>query len=127
MRVLDDAEHVAEGVPDGPDLHAAPDVLHRLLRRRAEVEESLVGGVGVGDPPVRNASLRPPRGDRGIRDEPELEAADVEADVEGLVEVGGDAERLGIPGLRPRQIGDGVLRRPQAEELGSANGPPYRP
>ena len=56
----------------------------------AQPEQAGEGGAGVLDPPVDGDAAGAGRALGGVRIEPQLEAADIEADVEGLVEVGID-------------------------------------
>jgi len=80
-------------------------------------------GARICDTPVGTRSAG--AGGAGIRVwvETELITADVEADVERLVEIGLDAEHRAVPGLGPFDVGDVVDHRAQAEDrrLGAAH------
>ena len=56
---------------------------------------------------------------RAIRDEAQFEAADREADVERLIEVGRHAQHVGVPRLAAGEVGDGIDHGAQAENHGS--------
>src|SRR5262245_50445962 len=87
VRVLDDAEEIAERVAHAADLDPLADVLERRVRLGAGGEQALHRGAGVLNTPVGE---RPARAGAVLLDvgvEPQLKAADAEADVERLVEV----------------------------------------
>jgi hypothetical protein len=84
VRVLDHAERVAERIEHRRRLDAVADVLHGIAQRRAEAREPLDGLADVRDAPVRERAVGT---GLAVGQEPELEAADLEADVERLVEV----------------------------------------
>jgi len=92
------------------------NVGHRGVLAAAELAETGEGRVGVLDPPVDADTARAGRSLGGIGIEPQLEAADVEADVERLVEVRVDAEDGAVPLLRLVEVGHPVERGAQAED-----------
>lgn len=102
MRVLDDPDDVAEGVFDRRDEDSAAHIRDRLALLRAEFREACERGARVGDAPVGDDAVAGDRA-RGVGVEAEFVAADVEADVERLVEVRPGAEQRGVPLLRPRE------------------------
>src|ERR1700730_10919994 len=95
MRVFDEPEPVAERIEHDDHLDAVADVLDVLDLLRAGSQEVLEPGADVADAPVgvdtSFLSCRP-----GIRQEPELEAPDGEADIERLIEIGLDGQGLGV-------------------------------
>ena len=95
VRVLDDAEDVAEGILHRRDADPAADVLHRLVRPRAPSASS--SRTPRRRPRRPSTATTPPPGTHvaHVGVEAELEAADLEADVEGLREVRLDAEDRG--------------------------------
>src|SRR5712692_5685838 len=97
MRILDDAEKIAEGVVDHRDLDALAHVLERLVDFRAHLLEPRHLGRGIGDAPIRE---RPLRAGPAVGNEAELEAAARIAHVERLVEVRLGADELAVPSLR---------------------------
>jgi hypothetical protein len=74
-----------------------------------------VRGAGVGDAPVRD-DVAPFLHAGHVRIEPELVAADVETDVEGLVKVRLDAEQLRVPLLGLGDVVDVIDDCPQSFE-----------
>ena len=71
---------------------------------------------GVGNAPVH---LHPGGAGLAIRDQPQLEPADREADVEGLVEVRVPAEHLTIPLLASGEVWGGIDGGPQSLNHGT--------
>ncbi len=59
MRVLDDAEHVAEGIQNGREADTITHVLDAAVPGRPEVEEPRVSVVRVFHTPVGNDALAP--------------------------------------------------------------------
>ena len=96
MWVLDDARDVAEGVAYRGDLDATAHVLNSGTLGCAERQQTRHCGTGIGNTPI---SDRTACAVRNFRVEAKLAAADVEADIERLVEVWRDAEDRRIPGL----------------------------
>jgi hypothetical protein len=94
VRVLDDAEHVPEGVENAGDADTAAHVLVAAAFGRPEFEEARVSVVRVLHAPVGDDALAAYRtGIAGLPGlQPKLEAPDDEAGVERLVEVGFLAE-----------------------------------
>lgn len=86
MRVLDDPEDVTPGVFHRRHDNTAPDVVGLRVPSRAQPQGPLVRRGGVTHAPVRDDAFAPGHPGR-IGVEPQLVAADVEADVERLVEV----------------------------------------
>ena len=118
VRVLDDAEHVPEGVGDMGDADTAAHLLDAATFGRPEFEEARVSVVRVLHAPVGDDALAAYRtGIAGLPGlQPELEATDVEAGVERLVELGFLAKHNAVPLLRPVQVPNSVDRRPQAQD-----------
>src|SRR5260370_4009638 len=106
MRVFDDAEDVAERVFDRRHFDAAADFLQRVALRRPELEEPLVCGRGIAYAPVGAYPARAGGVARHVWVEAQLEAADVEPDVERLVEIRLNAQGLTVPRLRLGEVGD---------------------
>src|SRR5215210_2642225 len=98
MGILDDPQDVAERVEHGGDADAAAHVLHALVLPRAQAEEPRQGRVRVGHAPVGRGARGAGLEGGGRRMQPQLEAAHVEADVEGRVEVGRGLEDGAVPG-----------------------------
>src|SRR4051812_13723842 len=95
VRVLDDADDLARGRREGPEPDALADLVDLGPHLGAELQQPPRRRVGVGHAPVRRRAVL----DRGVADEAELVAADLEAGVEGLVEVRPVAQQLGEPRL----------------------------
>src|SRR5688500_3358198 len=72
--VLDDADHVPEGIDDAGDHDPAADILCGAMLGGAELEQPRIGGRGAGNTPVRDWRI-PSRDLRDVRIEAELEAA----------------------------------------------------
>ena len=119
VRVLDDAEDGAAWFGDGGDADVVADIVGTATGARAGSVEVGEGLVDVGDAPVRD---RPRRRGVAIREQAKLVAGDGEPDVEGLIEVGLDAEEPGVPSLRRGEVGGGVDDRAKAEEHGLNTG-----
>src|SRR5687767_684658 len=106
VRVFDQADDVPERVGDRPDLDPVPDVVRRLLERGSdsyELRDRLIDGV---DAPVRDGAAGPRRCPLGTGVQPELIPADVEADVEGLVEVRRLLKHRRVPRLGAIEVPD---------------------
>src|SRR6185436_5550137 len=99
MRVFDDAEHIAPGIEHVRDADALAHVRDLGMRLGAELEQSCVRAGDVLDAPVDAR-----RAGGGIGHQAELVAADIEADVERLVEIRGEVQRFRIPTLALGQI-----------------------
>ena len=112
MRILDDAEHIAERVAHGRGFDAITDVLHFGMLGGATGEELRICLVGVVDAPVRNRSER----NVAVGEQAEFVAADVEAHVERLIEVRLLAEHTRVPGLGGRKVWRRIDDGPQAEK-----------
>ena len=84
-RILDDAQAIAEGILHGRHADAFTHIGDGCQRRRAQFQQAIEGRLRVRHAPV---GLRPAGAGLCIRYQPQLEAADTEAHVEGLVEVG---------------------------------------
>lgn len=80
MGVLNQVDHVAEGVRDAGYPNITTDIFHRIARLSAAVKQTLVGIVNIANTPVRNSVvLNVDAGD--IRIEPELEPTDLEPNI----------------------------------------------
>src|SRR5688572_16903768 len=99
MGILDQPDDVPERIGHGRDLDLLPDVVCRRHDRCTGRHEMTDGLVQLLHAPIRHRATRTGRRARRIWVEPELVAADVEAHIERLVEVGGLAKRRGVPGL----------------------------
>ena len=115
MRILDDPEEIAERIEHGGDLMPPPTSWTPRCSRAAELQETGIRGLGVRHSPVGRRSAGAGGAVRRIRIQTQLVAADVEADVEGLIEIGRDPEHRAVPGLGPVEVRDTVDHRPQAE------------
>src|SRR5262249_42600111 len=84
MRVLDDAKQVAEGIPHRRHLDATAHIFPGLVDLGSQGGQASQFGSGIWDPPEYLHA-----GDAGLAiwDQPQLEAADREADIERLIEV----------------------------------------
>ena len=94
------ANVLPNGSLHGRDLDAFADIVRRFAHggaRRLQLRER---GGRIGHAPVRDG---PVRTGRAVRDQAQFETADVEADVERLVEVGRDTQHAGVPRLAARQ------------------------
>lgn len=103
VRVLDDAEHVAERIANRCDSNAPAHVLGRLVQLGANPEQAVKRFLNVGHAPV---SRRPTLARRPftVRIQPELEATHVEANVERLVKVRRGPDGARVPLLRLRDV-----------------------
>src|ERR1044072_4873089 len=84
VRVLDDAEGVAEGILEDRDANPLADLLGRAHRGGARRDEPLVRGSGVVDAPVGDRAAEPLLPGFG-RGQAEVGAAALEPDAERLV------------------------------------------
>src|SRR4029453_11253091 len=116
VRVLDDADEVPERVAHRRDADASADVLKPGVHLRANPLKLRQRLLGVLDAPVCERAARAGLARRRVRVEPQLEAADVEADGVRLVEVRVDAERLAVPGFAAGEIVDLENDGAQTEE-----------
>ena len=94
---LNQAYEVAKRVCDYRHSDVPTDILNGGLYGRARLREMLDRGIDVRHPPVRNAATCARSYPLGVWIQPELEPANVEADIERLIEVGLHAERVSIP------------------------------
>src|ERR1700704_6355508 len=101
VRVLDESHQISKRIGDGRHPNSLADILDRRLERRAGANKVLDRFLDVGDTPVRHRASRSRPDSLGIRIQPELEATDVESNVERLIEVRLDPEGRAVPLLRP--------------------------
>src|SRR4051794_31601224 len=104
MRILDQADGVAERIRNGRDLDSAADVLNGRHMCRAARDEMLNRTLNLRDAPVCDAAAPRVAVDRLIRIEPEFVPGDIEANVERFVEVRLLLERRRVPLLCSIQI-----------------------
>src|SRR5215203_815261 len=116
MRVLDDPQDIAERIEHRRDPDAAAHVLNALVLPRSQAEEPGEGCIRVGHSPVGLDAPGPWLRALAGRVQSQLEAADAEADVERLVEVGCGLEHGAVPGFRLLQIVDVVDRGTQSKK-----------
>src|SRR3712207_4197925 len=83
-------------------------ILHAAAFSGAELEEPGQGCVSVVHAPVGDHARAGAGGATLVWQQPEFEAADVETDVEGFVEVRLFTQHLGVPALRPTEVLDVV-------------------
>src|SRR5205823_2088992 len=103
--ILNQAHQVAKRIGDRCHTNVATDVLHGRLETRAGASELPDRGVDVWYAPVGHRSTRARTYPRRVRIQPQLVAANVEADVERLVEVGLNAEDRAVPRRGAFQVG----------------------
>ena len=94
MRILDDAENVAERVEHGGNFNTVANILNTRTLRRPQSKQPRQRGLSIGDTPLNGDSARTARSGGGVRVEAQLVATNAEANVERLVKVGRDAENL---------------------------------
>src|SRR6266576_2276289 len=111
MGILDESPEVSERIRHRCYLDAFPDVFHGRLELRSGCDEVLDGFVGIGDAPVGDATARSRLYALRVRIQTELKAADVEANVEWLIEVGLDAERGAVPLLGAFEVANVIDHR----------------
>src|SRR5258705_12286903 len=104
VRILDDAETIAERILHRADANALADVRYFLDGFRAELDQSIENLARIGDAPVGAYAVR---ARLRIRQQAELEASDGKADIERLVEIRLDAHRLDVPHLPPVELRPG--------------------
>src|SRR6267378_4309011 len=97
------ADHAARPVPDRTELDALPHLPDPGVELGPECEQRGDRLLRVGDAPVGEGT----GGGVAVGVEAELEAADLESDVERLVEIRFLAEHLGPPRLRRSEVGRG--------------------
>src|SRR2546422_11453017 len=97
MGILDQSHEVPERIRHRRHLDAFADVFHGRLERRAGADKVLDSLVRIGYSPVGDSAARPRLYAFRVRIQAELEAANVEANIEWLIEVGLDAERGAVP------------------------------
>src|SRR5882672_567398 len=112
MRMLDDAEAVAEWILDRADDDAVADVMHGLDAGGPELQQAIEHLARVRHAPE---CLYAMSSGLPVRQEAEFEPADREADVERLVEIRLHAKYFAVPRLRARESGRVIDRRAQTE------------
>src|SRR5713226_8587477 len=120
VRVLDDAEQVAERIPYRRHLDAAAHVLHGLVDLGSQGRQAGQLSRGIWDPPEH---LHPGEARLAIGNQPQLEAAGREADVERLVEVWVAPEHLAIPVFASGEVRCGIDGSPQPLNHGTPLSP----
>src|SRR5688572_10683230 len=108
MRVFDDAEHIAPGIEHVGGANIITDVRDIGARLSSELEQP-----GMRAVDVRNTPINTHRAGRGIGQEPQLVPADIEADVERLVEIRCQPQDLGVPALALGNVRRAIDRRAQ--------------
>src|SRR4051812_43914995 len=111
MRVFDDTDHVAPRIEHVGHANTFSYILNVRSRTCAEFEQARERWLDVLDAPV--GSLRRAFG-LTVRRQTELEAADVEADVERLVEIRREPQDLHVPELGRLDVGRVVDRGAQS-------------
>lgn len=106
VRIFDNANNIAEGIFNGPNLDPFPNVLHRLVSDRAEFDEFLESGFRIFDAPISNCAVGSVVGRRILRLDAEFISAHIEADVERLIEVRLDSEDFAVPLLALFNVAD---------------------
>src|SRR5258705_12104290 len=96
VRVLNEADHVAEGIRDGRHLDVAAHFPHGIPRAGPPGKRTLPGLFDICYAPVRHGVV-PGRHAAHVRMESKLEPADLESHVERFVEVRSHAEAGGVP------------------------------
>src|SRR5215510_13759575 len=100
MRILNDADHVSEWVCHTGNANAFANILHWAMRRRAQLKKAVARGLAIGHFPITCYATRAD-GDAGhIRIKTKLVAANVEANIERLIEIRLDPEHRAVPRLR---------------------------
>lgn len=92
MRILNDAEDIAEWVENSGNLDALANILNAGTLSRAERKQSLKRSLSIGDTPIDDSATRAQGRCGRIGIEAKLVTADAETDVERLVEVRRDTE-----------------------------------
>src|SRR4051812_2012358 len=116
VRVLDQSHQIAKWVGYGSDANALAHVLHRGLEERSSFHEVCDRRIDPRDTPKRHRSARSRFHTFDIGIQAELEAADVEAHVKRLVEVGFGFKRCAIPLLGTLEIGNVIDHGTQTED-----------
>src|SRR5690606_18962691 len=118
VSVLDDPKHIPERIMQRSDQDPFTDVLQFLVSRRAQVNEPLPFGAGIVDTPVRNSCFGALQSRTLERDDAQLEATDVEPDVERLIEIWLHAGDPDVPLARGGEVCGGILGSTQSQETG---------
>jgi hypothetical protein len=94
VRVLDDAEQIAEGISHRCHFDSAAHVLHWLVDFRSQIRQPNQLGSGVSNSPINlyASSTR-----LAVRDQSQLEPADRKTDIERLVKVRLASQYVAIP------------------------------
>jgi hypothetical protein len=104
MRILNQANHIAERVDDRRDLDVTTDLLYVIARRRAAVKQVPIRIFDVGHAPIRDGIV--PNGDGAdVRIEAKFEPANFESKLKRFVEIRLYAEGGGVPLLGSVKIG----------------------
>src|SRR6266545_3734680 len=110
VRVLDETHQISKRIGDGRDANAFPNIPNGGLEGRSRANELLDRLLDVADAPIRHRPSRARFDALGVGIQPKLEATNVEANVERLVEVWLDAEGGAVPLLGALEIGNVVDR-----------------
>src|SRR5213595_1024407 len=106
VRVFNESDEIPEWISYGRHTNSLPDVLNGRLEARAGARKMLDRFLGIAHAPVGDRPSRPGFRTFRIGIQPKLEATNVEADIEWLVEVRLDAEGGAIPGLGALEVGN---------------------
>src|SRR6266478_8811416 len=111
VRVLDETHQISKRIGDGRDSNAFPNIPNGGLESRSRANELVDRLLDVGDAPIRHRASRARFDALGVGIQTKLEATNVEANVERLVEVWLDPERGAVPLLGALEIGNVVDHR----------------
>ena len=99
MWIFDHAEDITERVKHSGDSYITADILYLAMLCRSEFKKVLQRSLCIFHSPVSHHASASGSSLRSIRVKPQLVTADVKADIERLIEIGLDAERLAVPTL----------------------------